>query len=320
MQDLLIIGVLTLSITMAAGPLIIPFLRKLKLGQYIRDDGPARHIAKSGTPTMGGLIFIIPLSLITIIFVQESIYALTVLTVTVGYATIGFVDDFLKVVLKRPLGLKARYKLSGQVVLAALLAVFSAYFLDRGTIVSFPVLDTGFDLGPLYFPFVLLVLVGSTNAVNLTDGLDGLAAGTTLFVTIGYIFICLKVGRYDLALFASALAGGCLGFLVFNFHPAKVFMGDTGSLALGAAVASLAVLTGTELILPIVGGIYVIEALSVIIQVISFRITGKRVFLMSPIHHHFELAGWTEGRVVFTFWLGAALFSMLGVFTVCNLG
>jgi len=319
-HDLLTVFVISLIGTVLFGPIVIPILNKLRLGQYVRWDGPAGHFKKAGTPTMGGIIFILPLILVTVAFAGESVQALTAATVTLGYGTIGFVDDFIKIVLKRPLGLKARYKLSGQIILALILAGFAVFYLNRGTVVNIPVINIQLDFGLLYFPFVLLVLVGSTNAVNLTDGLDGLAAGITLFVAMGYIFISLVVGKPDLAIFSAALAGACLGFLVFNFHPAKVFMGDTGSLALGAAVASLAVLTGTELILPIIGGVYVIETLSVIIQVASFRLTGKRVFLMSPLHHHFELAGWEEEKVVISFWMVAALFSILGIISLYNFG
>jgi len=318
--ELLTVFVISLIGTVVFGLIVIPILNKLRIGQYVRWDGPAGHFRKAGTPTMGGIIFILPLILVTMAFAGESIQALTAATVALGYGTIGFVDDFIKIVLKRPLGLKARYKLSGQIILALILAGFAVFYLNRGTVLNIPVINVQFDLGLLYFPFVLLVLVGSTNAVNLTDGLDGLAAGITLFVAMGYIFISLVVGKPDLAIFSAALAGACLGFLVFNFHPAKIFMGDTGSLALGAAVASLAVLTGTELILPIIGGVYVIETLSVIIQVASFRLTGKRVFLMSPLHHHFELAGWEEEKVVISFWMVAALFSILGILSLYNFG
>ncbi|HBT20114.1 MAG TPA: phospho-N-acetylmuramoyl-pentapeptide-transferase [Peptococcaceae bacterium] len=310
----------SLILTILLGPVIIPILNKLRLGQYIRQEGPAKHFKKAGTPTMGGIIFIIPLLISTMIFAGESAEALTAATVTLGYGIIGFIDDFIKVALKRSLGLKARYKLLGQLIMGFFLALLAVKYLGRGTDLRIPFTDYMLELGSLYYPFVLLVLVSSTNAVNLTDGLDGLAAGCTMFVSIGYVFISLLLGTTELAVFAAALAGGCFGFLAFNFYPAKVFMGDTGSLALGAAVACLAVLTGTELVLPIVGGIYVIETLSVVLQVASFRLRGKRIFLMSPLHHHFELAGWEEEKIVLLFWAFSALFSLLGVLSVIKIG
>ena len=309
----------SLILTLAIGPGAIHLLHRLRFGQYIREDGPASHISKAGTPTMGGLIFIVSLAVTTLLFAGRSINVMTALVVTVGYGVIGFVDDFIKIVLKRPLGLKARYKLSGEILLAVLLAVFSVYFLDRGTMVSIPFSNLEIDFGKIYYLFVVLVLVSATNAVNLTDGLDGLAAGVTLFVAVAYVFIALLFKQQDLAIFSAALLGGCLGFLVFNFHPARIFMGDTGSLALGAAIASLAVLSSTELLLLVIGGVYVLETLSVIAQVLSFRIRRKRLFLMSPIHHHFELAGWTETKIVLVFWTAGLLFAALGVFEACRL-
>lgn len=301
------------------GPVAIKLLHKLRFGQYIRDDGPARHLAKAGTPTMGGLIFIISIAVSSLLFAGNSINAMTSLVVTVGYGIIGFVDDFLKVVLKRPLGLKARYKLGGQILMAVLLAVFSVEFLDRGTVVQIPFTGTSLNLGGFYFIFALLVLVASSNAVNLTDGLDGLAGGISLFVSAAYAFIALYLGQEDMAVFAAAMAGGCLGFLIFNLYPAKIFMGDTGSLALGGGIASIAVLTATELSLLIIGGVFVIETLSVILQVLSFRYRGKRIFRMAPLHHHFELVGWSETKVVYLFWAAGALCAMLGMLEVCKL-
>ncbi|NLK00629.1 MAG: phospho-N-acetylmuramoyl-pentapeptide-transferase [Clostridia bacterium] len=310
---MLSVFVLTAAASVLVGTIAIPVLTRLKFAQYVRDDGPARHFKKAGTPTMGGIIFLIPLVLITFFFVGYSTQVATAAVVTLGYGIIGFVDDFIKIALKRPLGLRARYKLVGQVILAFLLGLFTIFYLNNGTDIYIPFIDYNLDMGYLYFPFILLVLVGSTNAVNITDGLDGLAAGTTIFTAVGFAFVSLLLDKPDLAVFATSLAGGCLGFLVFNFHPAKVFMGDTGSLALGGGLASIAVLTGTELLLLIIGGIYVIETLSVIIQVISFRLTGRRVFLMSPLHHHFELKGWEEEHIVIYFWFASAVFSVLGV-------
>ncbi|NLO88972.1 MAG: phospho-N-acetylmuramoyl-pentapeptide-transferase [Clostridia bacterium] len=318
--NLLKVFLTSLLCTVVLGPIIIPILNKLRLGQYIRQDGPAKHFKKAGTPTMGGIIFIIPLLIATMIFAGDSVEALTAATVTLGYGIIGFMDDFIKIALKRPLGLKARYKLLGQVILGLLLTIYAVQYLGRGTGLNVPFTGAAVDLGSLYYPFVLLVLVGSTNAVNITDGLDGLAAGCTMFVSAGYVFISLMAGKPELAVFAAALAGGCFGFLAFNFYPAKVFMGDTGSLALGAAVACLSVLTGTELVLPIIGGIYVIETLSVVLQVASFRLRGKRIFLMSPLHHHFELAGWDEEKIVLMFWAFSVFFALMGVLSALKIG
>lgn len=307
------------AIAVLMGPAAIKMLHRLKFGQYIREDGPARHLSKAGTPTMGGLIFIISLTISCLFFAGASVNVVTLLVVTLGCGLVGFVDDFLKVVLKRPLGLKARYKLAGQILVAVFLAVFAVYFLDRGTAVQVPFTEISIDLGPVYYIFVLLMLVGFSNAVNLTDGLDGLAGGISLFVSAAYVFICLQLKQPDLSVFAAAVAGGLLGFLVYNFHPAKVFMGDTGSLALGGGLAGLAVLTSTELSFLIIGGVFVIETLSVILQVVSFKLRGQRLFRMAPLHHHFELGGWSEAKVVYFFWAAGALCAMLGMLEVWKL-
>jgi phospho-N-acetylmuramoyl-pentapeptide-transferase len=237
------------------------------------------------------------------------------LVVTIGNGLIGFLDDFIKVVLKRPLGLKAREKILGQVIIAALLAWYTVFVLEQGTSVILPLFGDLLDLGLLYFPFVILVVVATTNTVNLTDGLDGLAAGITFFVAVGLILLTGLLNVTEAAIFSGALAGACLSFLKYNSYPAKIFMGDTGSLALGGAVAAIAVVSKLELFLPLIGGIFVFEGLSVIIQVISFKLTGKRVFRMSPLHHHFELGGWPERKVVRFFWFGSVVMVLLGVFS-----
>jgi len=295
------------------GPFLIPALRRFKFGQSVRDDGPKRHLLKQGTPTMGGVMFFFSLTLGTVFIARDSLVTYVLLLFTLGYGLIGFIDDYIKIVKRRSLGLKARDKLVGQFILSGILAWVAVNYLGRGTDLVIPFLGTSFNLGWAYLPFVILVAVGTTNAVNLTDGLDGLAAGITLFVALGYIMIGFSQQLFSITVFSTALVGSCLGFLFFNAHPARVFMGDTGSLALGGAIAALAVLTKTELFLPILGGIYVLEALSVIIQVISFKLTGERVFLMSPLHHHYELKGWSEQRVVFSFWTVAAIFVVLGL-------
>lgn len=322
---------ISLLVTVLLGPLTIPLLRRLKFGQTIRAEGPAAHRAKSGTPTMGGIMFLIGIAVAgTIVFssgLPGRSEGLVVLAVTLGYGLIGFVDDFIKVVQKRNLGLKAREKILGQVILATVLAVIAVFQLGRGTdyVIPFSGFFTpggiSFDLG--WWPFfmiTLIVLMGSSNAVNLTDGLDGLAAGATIFTATAFALLALISGKVGTAAVMAAVAGGCLGFLFYNRHPAKVFMGDTGSLALGGALGAAAVVTRNELLLVVIGGLYVLETLSVIIQVISFKTTGKRVFRMSPLHHHFELAGWSETRVVVTFWLLSFLFSVVGLLSIGGLG
>jgi phospho-N-acetylmuramoyl-pentapeptide-transferase len=313
MQELFYAAGLAFFIALVSGPLVIPVLRHLKFGQSIRQEGPERHYAKAGTPTMGGIIILAAILVPSVLFAAKSAEVWLALFVTLGHGLIGFLDDFIKVVLKRSLGLKARQKLLGQIIMAAALAYIATQYMGRGTDIWIPGLGVNLDFGPFYYVLIFFVLVGTTNAVNLTDGLDGLAAGTTTVAAVAYAIISLNFGKPDLALFCVVLAGATLGFLRFNAHPAKVFMGDTGSLALGGALAAVAVMTKTELLLIIVGGVFVIEALSVIIQVASFKTTGKRVFLMSPIHHHFELAGWSENKVVTVFWLAGVLFGILAL-------
>ncbi|NPV91489.1 MAG: phospho-N-acetylmuramoyl-pentapeptide-transferase [Firmicutes bacterium] len=305
-----------LVVSLVLGPLIIPILRRMKFGQQVRDDGPLRHLSKTGTPTMGGLIFLIGIAAAVLFWVPRSMELFTVLLITLGYGLIGFIDDYLKVVLKRPLGLRAREKLLGQILLGLLLGVIAVWGIDRGTSLVVPFSHLEIDLGGLYLFFAAFIVVGFGNAVNLTDGLDGLASGTVALAAAVFIPIALALDKGGLALFAGAVVGGCLGFLVYNHHPAKVFMGDTGSLALGAALASLSIITRTELALLIIGGVFVLETLAVIIQVISFQTTGKRVFLMAPLHHHYELAGWSETKVVRVFWTAAAVFAGLGLLSV----
>lgn len=306
-------------IGVVVGPVLLPILKRLKAGQRVREYMPKEQLKKAGTPIMGGLAIWIALLLTMIVFRALDQYALIALVITFGNAFIGFLDDYMKVVLKRPLGLMARYKLLGQVAFAALI-----YFLvvsERlSTTIVIPYLNWKWDLGWLYVPFVVLELIGMSNAANLTDGMDGLCGGVTLIISIFYTLVALVTEQYNLAIFAAALSGGIAAFLVFNLHPAKMFMGDTGSLGLGAAVAALAILTKTELLLVIVGGIYVIEVLADIIQVTYYQMTGgKRVFRMAPIHYHFQLGGWSERKVVTTFWLtgivlaGLALIGLRGM-------
>jgi phospho-N-acetylmuramoyl-pentapeptide-transferase len=307
------------------GPVLIPLLRVLKFGQLVRSDGPKGHFKKAGTPTMGGLIFILSMVGTLLIWSNLSLEVLLSAGMVIGFGLLGLMDDLIKVVMKRPLGLKARAKILGQLLWALLLIYTAVNVLGRGTELILPLTGEKWDLGIWYYVLALILVIGTTNAVNLTDGLDGLAAGCTFFVYLGYLIICLLAERtppilaldfMDLALFAGALCGGCLAFLVFNRYPAKVFMGDTGSLALGGGIAALAVLTKTELVLPVLGGVFVIETLSVMLQVLSFRLTGRRIFRMSPLHHHFELLGWRETKVVHVFWTAAALFVLAGLILV----
>lgn len=295
------------------GPLFIPILRRLKFGQQIRDDGPQGHLKKAGTPTMGGTIILLALAFTVLKFADRSLELFLVMFVTLGYGLIGFLDDYIKIVMKRSLGLTAKQKIFGQLVIAIILF----YFLMKNgfsTVVAIPGLEI--DLGWLYLPFLLIIMVGASNAVNVTDGLDGLLAGTGAIAFGTYAIIAMKLTMPDIAIFSAAMVGAVLGFLVFNAHPAKVFMGDTGSLALGGALATIAVLTKTEFMLVLIGGVFVIEALSVILQVVSFQTRGKRIFRMSPLHHHFELTGWSEWRVVVTFWLVGILCAGAGLYII----
>ena len=324
-ERLVIAAGLAFIITLVIGPFLIPVLRTLKFGQTVRDDGPKRHLKKAGTPTMGGLIFLVGIIVGALVTAEQptSLEMVTLVGITLGYGLIGFIDDFIKVVMHRSLGLRAYQKLIGQFALAFLLMWVSVHWLGRGTDVTIPFTSIHLELGIFYYIIMSLVIVVMVNAVNLTDGLDGLAAGCTMFAGIAYVVIALLAAKYggaavlahetDMGVFAAALVGGTLGFLRFNKYPARVFMGDTGSLALGGALVSLAVLSRSELVLLVVGGIFALEALSVIIQVISFQATGKRVFRMSPLHHHFELGGWSEWKVVIVFWFGALLCAILGI-------
>lgn len=304
-----------LIVCAATGPILIPELHKLKFGQSIREAGPASHMKKNGTPTMGGIMLLLGLLASVLLWDRLTPAVLIASILTFGHAGIGFVDDYIKVVLKRNLGLTAKQKFSLQIGLA----LIYIYYVEQhagpsGTELWIPGTDLVLQAGSLYYVLTLLLLVGTTNAVNLTDGLDGLVSCVSLPVMAAYGYIAWQAGQGDLALFAVAVLGGCVGFLVWNHYPAKVFMGDTGSLALGGAIAALALLTHTELLLIFLGGVYVCEALSVIIQVTYFRITGgKRVFRMTPIHHHFELGGWKETKVVTAFTLISCLFCLAGL-------
>lgn len=299
MSSELLILVTAFAVCAVMGPFLIPFLHRIKFGQSIRGCGPESHQKKSGTPTMGGIMIITAILVSLVIWGDITPQVIIALVLLLGHGLIGFIDDYIKVVMKRNLGLTAIQKFLMQFALAGAYVYYAEHYI-RSTTVWVPGVDIIVDLGWGYYVLAFLLLVGTTNAVNLTDGLDGLAASVTIPVTLTYGFITL--GANGLGGFVYAMTGACLGFLLFNRYPAKVFMGDTGSLALGGGVAALALLTNTELLLVILGGVYVAEAASVIIQVTYFRLSGgKRIFRMSPLHHHFELGGWRETKVVAVF-------------------
>ncbi|MTI66575.1 MAG: phospho-N-acetylmuramoyl-pentapeptide-transferase [Firmicutes bacterium] len=316
-KDIIRVIVISFGITIILGPIIIPLLKRLKVGQNIRQEGPKTHLKKSGTPTMGGIMILAAVLITTLTsgVLNKDLFVL--LGATFAFGIIGFVDDFIKVVLKRSLGLRAYQKLVAQISVAVILALYQSNISAFGTKIIIPFMDNVLlDLGPLYVPFIAFVVVATVNSVNLTDGVDGLASGVTLIVLSFFSLISLKLGATTIAIFSAALAGSCFGFLKHNAHPAKVFMGDTGSLALGGAVATIAILLNISLIIPIVGGIYFAEALSVILQVTSFKLTGKRILKMSPLHHHYELKGWKETRVVTTFWLTTVVLCFVGIYAL----
>lgn len=298
----------------------IPVLKR-KAGQNIREDGPQSHLSKAGTPSMGGIAIIIAASLTTIgAAVMGKIDGLgcaIILLVFVGFGLIGFFDDYLKVIKKNNLGLRAYQKFGLQTILSVILAVYLANYTEGSTTVYIPFADIYVNFGIWYIPFVVFVVLAMTNAVNLTDGLDGLASGVTAFISLFFAVAGFTYGIVTGAYFCSAMCGACLGFLMFNRNPAKVFMGDTGSLALGGGLAAAAILMKLELLLPIVGLLYVIEALSVVLQVGYFKISGgKRIFKMAPIHHHFEKCGFSEVQVVAGFWIFAVLCCVAGFFII----
>lgn len=315
-----IIMLISFIISVVITKVEIPVLKR-KAGQNIREDGPQSHLSKAGTPSMGGIAIIIAASLTTIgAAVMGKIDGLgcaIILLVFVGFGLIGFFDDYLKVIKKNNLGLRAYQKFGLQTILSVILAVYLANYTEGSTSVYIPFADIYVNFGIWYIPFVVFVVLAMTNAVNLTDGLDGLASGVTAFISLFFAVVGFTYGIVTGAYFCSAMCGACLGFLVFNRNPAKVFMGDTGSLALGGGLAAAAILMKLELLLPIVGLLYVIEALSVVLQVGYFKISGgKRIFKMAPIHHHFEKCGFSEVQVVAGFWIFAVLCCVAGFFII----
>ena len=286
------------------GKILIPILHKMKYGQSIREEGPKAHIKKQGTPTIGGLIFIISTAVITVLYSAFYVKsfnndAITLLLIFVAFGFIGFLDDYLKIKRRKNLGLKAYQKMLLLTIVTIIIYVFSLN--SNGMYLYVPIFNVNINLSYFYLPFLFIYFTGVTNAVNLTDGLDGLATTVTIVVLIFLFLFSFMFGKHDVGVFTFILVGALMAFLLFNINPAKVFMGDTGSLALGGAVAGIGFILDIELILILVGIIYVIETLSVIIQVISYKFTKKRVFKMAPIHHHFEHLGWSENKIVYVF-------------------
>jgi len=303
------------AIALLLGPTTIAYLRRFRVGQQVRDDGPRRHQGKAGTPTMGGVLIVFAATAATVAFAPSWRHIPYALAVMVGYGLIGLADDALKVIYRRSLGLRAREKLLGQLILAGVLAAYGLSDPQLGSQLRVPFSAHGWDVpGWLYVALTVAAVIGTANAVNLTDGLDGLAAGATAIASFSMAAIAWMVGNAEAALLAAAVGGACLGFSWYNAHPAQVFMGDTGSLALGAALAAVAVLTRTQLFLLLVGGLFVVETVSVAVQVAFFRLTGgRRLLRMSPLHHHFELGGWAEPQVVTRFWLIGLVCGAVGV-------
>jgi len=304
---------LALVSTLVFGKIGIPLLQRLKAQQSIREDGPQAHLAKAGTPTMGGLFMMLALVITVCIVPPYSVTLWMLLFLTLGHGALGFSDDFIKAVKRRNLGLTAKQKLLGQAVLAIVFCYISIAYAALPTTLWIPLVDITVDLGYAYYVLAFIIILGTTNAVNLTDGLDGLATGISAIAGAAFAVVGLLVGSLSVTFFGIIVSAVCLGFLYFNANPAKVFMGDTGSLALGGAFAGMAIATKTELLLIVIGFVFVVEALSVILQVASFKTRGVRIFRMSPIHHHFELGGWSERKVVYVFWAVSLVTALLGI-------
>ncbi len=309
--------ILGFIITFIAMPRFIPFLTKLKFGQVEREEGPESHKIKGGTPTMGGIVFIAASVIAVYLTFPSYILDPTVGLITlmfVGYGLIGFIDDYLIVVKKTNLGLSAAKKYLLQSILAILFYVLALNFVPGfSTVITIPVIRTSVDIGFLYPVLVYFMFTATSNGVNLSDGLDGLATGLSMVAIAPFVIFGLMSKTYAISVYGMAVIGALLGFMMYNYHPAKIFMGDSGSLSLGGLLAVLAIFAKQELLLLLVGGVFVVETLSVIIQVTSFKLTGKRVFKMAPLHHHFELLGWAEQQVVISFWLGGFICGMVGI-------
>ena len=316
-RELTFTAMIGFLIVIILGPIFIPMLARFKFGQTVRDEGPQSHLAKNGTPTMGGVMMIVAILITGLTRATISKGLIVGLICIVGFGFVGFLDDFIKIKMKRSLGLKAYQKIILQFALALYIAYYQYSASPSATQLVIPFTNHIINLGIWYIPFMMIFIIGTVNAVNLTDGLDGLASGGTLIVSCFFVLFAVSISNSDVAILAAATAGACLGFLGFNSYPAKVFMGDTGSMALGGAVVAFATLTNSPLIIIIVGFIYLAEALSVMIQVTYFKLTnGKRIFKMAPLHHHFEQCGWPETRVVFVFWIVTVVLCWIGVLAV----
>jgi phospho-N-acetylmuramoyl-pentapeptide-transferase len=317
--EVLLAGIIAMVISIGAGPKFIDFLRRNELGQHIREEGPKGHVTKQGTPTMGGLLIMLAMAIPFLLFSEHTLPALTAFFVTLGCAAIGFVDDWTKLTHRRSLGLAGRWKLLGLGAITLVVALV-VYNRDFKTTVYLPLLDVDLPLSWAWYGLLFIIIAGAANGVNLTDGLDGLAAGTATIALLTYTsmtivayIVSLRTGTgdkadLDLAILGASLIGASIGFLWYNAFPAQVFMGDTGSMGLGGALAAFAIMTKTEVLLTLIGGIFLIEALSVMLQVFTFKWLGRRVLLMAPLHHHFEMKAWSESRIMVRFWIAAAIF------------
>jgi len=303
-------------IPLIALPLFIKYLKKYNVGQKIRQEGPDLHQHKTGTPTMGGVIVILTLVIIVILFVPYNKYVLWSLVATLGFGFIGLIDDLIKYLKKRSLGLLTMQKLSLQIVFAVIFVYCVQQNTNLGTEIYLPFIKKSLDLGMMFVPFVVLVMVSTVNAVNLTDGLDGLAAGLIIIAILSFALIAYNQNMLPISLFALIVGFTSFGFLIYNFYPARIFLGDVGSLALGGALVSIAIFTRTELFLLIIGGVFVIETLSVILQIVSVKLSGKIIFKMSPIHHHFELCGWKEPKIIIRFWIAGIILAIIGIASI----
>lgn len=316
-------GVIAFVLTAILVPLFIPLLKRMKFGQSIREEGPKSHMAKSGTPTMGGLTFLIStivLSAIACFFVEDNGPLILLMLVTLGFGLIGFVDDYIIVVKKNNQGLTSKQKFLFQIIIAILFYVVSNVLglLSLSNEINIPFTDIGIPLSVFYVIFIIFWQVGFSNAVNLTDGLDGLATGLSIIAFSCYFYLAIVQGASAMAYFLAILIGSLCGFLLYNKNKAKLFMGDTGSLALGGVIATVSIMLNQELTLIFIGFVFVVETLSVMMQVTSFKLTGKRIFKMSPLHHHFEMVGWSEWKIVTVFWIVGILTGIIGIYLGVN--
>lgn len=309
--DIICAILISFFISVLLTPIVIPFLQKFKMAQYVREEGPKSHLRKSGTPTMGGLIILGAVVLTSLVFLRRYTGIIPVMYTTLGFGLIGFLDDYIKIVMKRNLGLKPGQKMILQVIVTAVFLYYLYRYERLGTDIIVPFTGESMELGMLYYPFMFVVILGTVNGANFTDGLDGLESGVTILISVFLTAAAIEF-QQDLCIITAAVTGSLLGFLLFNVHPAKVFMGDTGSLALGGFVVSAAVMMKMPLFLAMIAFIYLLEVLSVMIQVFYFRMTGgKRFFKMAPLHHHFEMCGWAETRIVVLFSIVTALMCLL---------